>query len=94
MSTGLECEFVEYTPGTWYYVLQYKFPSAQEEDWWDYAHAFGPFASYDAAWDHLRRTQPNPGGHLYSEYDPQYMGLETLRNLIAEAEDPQQDPRF
>lgn len=63
MSTGLECVYVRH-PETkkWYYVLQNWDCPAQCWDWREYATCYGPFDTEDEAWEHLRRTQPNPGG--------------------------------
>ena len=71
MSTGLECEFLWLQAngkpdGEWFYILQDWSCPAGAWDWHEYATAFGPFATYNAAHDHLRKNHANPGGHSMS----------------------------
>lgn len=69
MSTGLECEFIEYEPGRWYYILQNWDCPRMCWDWHEYATAYGPFTTEEEADQHLRDTQPNPGGSSTQAYD-------------------------
>jgi hypothetical protein len=55
MSTGLDCRFIHLTTG-WYYLLE----SAMYREIY---HAWGPFGSFEAAHEHLRDNQANPGGY-------------------------------
>lgn len=70
MSTGLECEFVETQPDTWYYVLQDGDCPVSAWDWREYATAYGPFTTVEAAQEHLRRNHANPGGWSETRFDP------------------------
>ena len=63
MSTGADCFFYEKTPGIWFYSIQ-RWPYGETEEYDDY----GPFRSLEQAQDHLRRTQPNPGGYFTYPY--------------------------
>lgn len=62
MSSGLECCFYEEKPGRWFYVLEHGCAPKDARDWREYATAYGPFATEDAAYDHLRAHHRNPGG--------------------------------
>lgn len=72
MSTGLDCRFVhvkrwdgfppaavrawpEHVPSRWFYLLE-QYSRRDEYD------AYGPFASFDEALDHLDANHANPGG--------------------------------
>ena len=70
MSTGLECDFIEYEPGKWYYILQNGSCPRDAWDWREYATAYGPFGSEDAALGHLSRNHANPGGFSSTNYSP------------------------
>jgi hypothetical protein len=89
MSTGLNCEIREVSPERWYYVLEDGNAPKDSWDWHEYATAYGPFGSYDAACEHLRRNHANPGGHLVVPYnDPLRNDTDVLRQLIASAKNP------
>ena len=60
-SSGLECRFYDVKGSGWYYLLQgYNCP-AEAWDWREYATAYGPFSSEEAAIQHLDRNHANPG---------------------------------
>jgi hypothetical protein len=61
MSTGLGCSFVHLTSG-WYYFLE-------SGVYHEVYHAWGPFPSFDAAYEHLRDNQANPGGFMAPPHD-------------------------
>lgn len=63
MSTGLECVIEEKEPGRWFYVLERWDAPKNAWDWREHADTYGPFASDEAAIDHLRDNHPNPGGY-------------------------------
>ena len=63
MSTGLNCEFVELTPGQWYYLLQNWDSPANPWDWREYATAYGPFVTQEKGSQHLSDHHANPGGY-------------------------------
>lgn len=91
MSTGLECEFLWLQAngkpgGEWFYILQDWDCPVGAWDWHEYATAFGPFDSEDAANEHLRRNHANPGGATVSteQEDPASLARVT-QDLIADA---------
>lgn len=84
MSTGLECMFIEPKPNRWYYVLQDWSCPVGAWDWREYAKAYGPFRSENAANEHLRRHHANPGGSSTYE-NAAYTPDETLDALICVA---------
>jgi hypothetical protein len=69
LSTGLNCEFIEPTPNTWFYILQNWDCPTCCWDWRDYATAYGPFVSWEQANDHLHAHHPNPGGYAIISAD-------------------------
>jgi hypothetical protein len=92
MSTGLECEFIEFKPDTWYYVLQDGSCPVQCWDWREFATAYGPFTSYERANQHLRDNHANPGGHSILEHKPEYRKDPVYARLVSEAQDPKPRP--
>jgi hypothetical protein len=84
MSTGFACHFVEPVEGEWFYVLQNWDCPVGAWDWREYATAYGPFASEDGPHEHLRRTQPNPGGHSIVTHD-RYRADKVYEDLFADA---------
>lgn len=85
MSTGYECEFVEVTPGEWFYVLQNWDCPVGAWDWREYATAYGPFKTEDEAEKHLSDNHANPGGWSTQEYEPGQVLSEVEQRLFAEA---------
>jgi hypothetical protein len=85
MSSGLHCEFIEASPGEWFYLLELETAPRGAPDWREYAEAFGPFASYGEAEDHLCAHHRNPGGHVIIRYEEGYEPSETVRLLLNEA---------
>jgi hypothetical protein len=61
MSTALGCHFLHVKEG-WFYRLE-QYAHREEYD------IYGPFVSFEAAYDHLRCYQANPGG--FSADDPE-----------------------
>jgi hypothetical protein len=57
MSTGAECTFTEVKPGQYTYWLQ-AWPYGDNDE----GTTYGPFASFRAAREDLRRNHANPGG--------------------------------
>jgi hypothetical protein len=89
MSTGLECHFEEIAPGTWYYLLENDDAPKMAWDWREYATAYGPFPSEDAANDHLARHHPNPGGYSVTQVADRTEPLDAvLTQCIAKAITP------
>lgn len=85
MSTGLACAFIEYAPGDWYYLLENDDAPSGAFDWHEYATAYGPFPSTDAADDHLGDNHANPGGYTVATYDGRRSADEVLTARIADA---------
>jgi hypothetical protein len=85
MSTGLECQIVEHAPKRWYYVLQDWDCPFDAWDWREYATAYGPFASQDAAITHLNRNHANPGGYWVKPFVSGENSDPMLDELIASA---------
>jgi hypothetical protein len=66
MSTGLECSFEHVTTdgvNEWFYVLENWDAPANAWDWSEHATAYGPFKTYESAYDHLCCNHTNTGGH-------------------------------
>jgi hypothetical protein len=85
MSTGLECEILK-TGGEWFYVLQSWDCPVGAWDWMEYATAYGPHATEDAALKHLSDNHANPGGHSTYDYDAAGRTPEgSLAALLADA---------
>lgn len=82
MSTNNECEFVEVKPGKWYYVLEDYSAPKNAWDWREYATAYGPFKTEEAAATHLQRNHANPGGSFTLEYEEGFEPDSTLAKLI------------
>lgn len=96
MSTNSECVIIEVTPGAWFYLLQDYDAPRNSPDWREFATAYGPFDSEDAADEHLDRNHANPGGHDVQPLEAGSAGLdladdEVLARLIAEARKPTRD---
>ncbi len=85
MSTGLECDFIEWEPNKWFYALQDWSCPRGAWDWREYATAYGPFTTYEAARKHLRDNHANPGGHSICAYSDEQAKDEVLAKLIAGA---------
>jgi hypothetical protein len=83
MSTGAECEVIEVEPGEWYYVLEESDAPKNAFDWREYATAYGPFPTEDAAQDHLVDHHPNPGGWSISRHVEGFEPDEVLTRLLA-----------
>ena len=86
MSTGLECSLIEVEPGKWWYLLEQGSAPKNAWDWREFADAYGPFSTEDAAWKHLRDNHANPGGASIGAYEPGYQPDETMKKLMAEAD--------
>lgn len=86
MSTGLECEFIEVPGKGHYYVLEDSSAPKDAWNWREYATAYGPFPSTDAAETHLRKYHANPGGSSErGVIDPE---KEVYKELLAHAVHP------
>ena len=85
MSTNSECMFVEVEPGEWYYALEHYDAPQNSWDWLEHATAYGPFPTFEVAYQHLGDNHANPGGFGKSEYDPKHTVSPTMQKLIDEA---------
>lgn len=83
MSTGAQCEFIEVKPGELYYVLEDSDAPKNAFDWREYATAYGPFPTEDAAQDHLVEHHPNLGGWSISRYVEGFEPDAVLTRLVA-----------
>lgn len=87
MSTGFECQFIEAQRGKWFCILQNWDCPVGAWDWREYANAYGPYPSENAAVEALFENEANPGGwsitnfELYLSNDPD----EVESKLIAKA---------
>ena len=63
MSTNKACEFFEFKPSEWYYTLEHDDAPEDAWDWREFSSTYGPYTSYDEAFEHLRTNHANPGGH-------------------------------
>jgi hypothetical protein len=88
VSTGLACAFVEFQPQRWYYLLEEDDAPACSWDWREHAEAFGPFATQDAAVQHLSDNHPNPGGWSTEPYSDTLTQDEILCAAITNAQAP------
>ena len=87
MSTGCECQFVEYEEGRWYYLLERMGASPNAWDWREEATAYGPFPSLDAARTSLSDNHANPGGHFVIS-NAELRKDEVLERLVENAWEP------
>lgn len=85
MSTNSECLFIEVEPGKWFYVLEDRDAPKNAWDWREYATAYGPFSSEEAADKHLGDNHANPGGSDSQPYEEGYEPDEVMRRLIEDA---------
>jgi len=84
-STGHNCEFVEWQPEQWYYVLEDYGSSKDAWDWRENARAYGPFGSEGEAHRHLADNHPNPGGSSTVRYSPELGKDKVLQELMSKA---------
>lgn len=56
----------------------------QAWDWREFSTAYGPFGSEEEAYEHLRNSHANPGGHSVTRNDV-YVEDETYRKFFNEA---------
>lgn len=59
MSTGQDCRFYEKTPRQWFYDLEDRYHRERYD-------TYGPFPTFRAAKDDLRKNHSNPGGYTTS----------------------------
>jgi hypothetical protein len=90
MSSGLECDFYEPVEGRWFYVLQDYDCPVGAWDWREYATAYGPFPTQDAAMQHLDRYHANPGGFNVIDH-ASYREDAVLTGLFERAEQPRKE---
>jgi hypothetical protein len=91
MSTGLNCGFIEVSPGAWYYLLEDWNSPKGAWDWREYATAYGPFGDLERALEHLSDEHANPGGYWVDRYNPEKPRQldEVLARLLKEAVPPE-----
>lgn len=88
MSTGCECAFIEVKPGEWFYLLEDFDAPKGAWDWREHATAYGPFATFDQAEQHLSDNHANPGGFSERPYVEGYEPDELMQRLISNARRP------
>jgi len=88
MSSGLNCEYIEISPKTWYYILEDSDAPKNSWNWFEYASACGPFVSFDKAQDHLHENHSNPGGYNKYSYEKDFVPNESIRKLLDDAIKP------
>jgi len=86
MSTNSECDFIEVEPNVWYYFLEDYNAPRNAWDWLEYACAYGPFTSFEAAHKDLGDNHANPGGYGMQPYDKEkpYVTCDQVTRLIKE----------
>jgi hypothetical protein len=85
MATGLNCEFIEYRPGRWYYLLEDESSPKTAADWREFSTGYGPFASRLLAGEHMSAYHANPGGSMTLTYAERRSNSEIVEKLIAAA---------
>ena len=86
MSTGLNCiHLKDPRTGEWFYVLQDWDCPASCWDWREYATAYGPFTTDEAALKHRRDKHANPGG--WQTHEPEELD-EVEEKLVLDAKPP------
>ncbi len=88
MSSNLNCEFIEISPKTWYYILEDSDAPKNAWDWFEYASAHGPFITFEKAQDHLHKNNSNPGGYNKYPYEKEFVPNESMRKLLDNAIKP------
>lgn len=91
MSTGCNCNVVEYKPGSWYYILEDYDAPKNAWDWRENAAAYGPFDDDEATLRHLSKNHANPGGYSILRYSPEFGKDKVLASLVANAKRPRMD---
>lgn len=93
MSSGLELQFIEYTPGAWYWIRQSGFCPVEHWDWREHEpDVVGPFATYETADASYCEHERNAGGHSINPHHADHATDKTLAQCIASAEAP--DKRY
>jgi hypothetical protein len=85
MSTNSECAFIERKPGEWFYILEDYHAPKNAWDWREYATAYGPFPTEEAAQQHLFDNHANPGGASITPYQDGYVEDDVAKRLFDEA---------
>jgi hypothetical protein len=82
LSTGLNCQIIEPTPGRWYYVLEDSGAPNNAWDWRENATATGPFATAEACKTYLGDHEANPGGWSVTSH-AEFKRSEVYDSLLA-----------
>lgn len=85
MSSGAECEYLEFEPGQWYLFLENQ-DVKERWDWREWAACHGPFPTSELTDAYVRRYHTNPGGATILDYDPKRSQDSELSKWIANAE--------
>ncbi|MCU0951150.1 MAG: hypothetical protein MUC68_08795 [Burkholderiaceae bacterium] len=99
MSTSLECQIIEIRPGAWYYLAEPAMARGLTYDWREQSRATGPFASSDAAAEHIQQHYADAGEHWIvalpdgvAQRDLSSPANAWLKRVIDAARAPQDEP--
>lgn len=99
MSTSLECQIIEMRPGQWYYLAEPAMARGLTYDWREQSIATGPFASSDAAAEHIARHHADAGEHWVvalpegvPQRDLSAPANAWLKRVIERARTPEEEP--
>ena len=86
MSSGADCTFYEPRPGEWYLSLQ-QWPYGENPGY----DLYGPFASFDRAYDYLNDNFQNPGAFCTFDFNKDRMITEeAYQKMKADAKPPKE----
>lgn len=80
-----ELQFIEAEAGKWFYVLEDRHAPKDTWDWMEFADAFGPFPSLEAAQDHEYESSSDTSGCEIVDITRSHTISAQARKLIAEA---------
>lgn len=64
-----ELQFIETASGEWFYILEQPHAPKDVWDWHDYADAYGPFPTYEAAAEHEYHSDSDTSGSEIVEFN-------------------------
>ena len=79
-----ELHFYETASGDWFYILERQHAPKDMWDWMEFADAFGPFPTYEAAARHEYESPSDTSGSTVVEYVPNKSIPKNALDLITE----------